>query len=410
MSEPVMKLIAGAEVYAPEAQGRMDVLVAGGVVAYVGAGAPEIRGIEVERIDGSGMLLVPGFIDAHVHILGGGGEGGYATRTPEIVLSDLTAAGVTTVVGCLGTDGTTRTMSNLVAKARGLEAEGISTWIYTGSYQVPVRTLTGSVQDDIVLIDKVIGAGEIAMSDHRSSQPGYEELLRIVASARVGGMLSGKAGVVNVHVGDGPRMLALLERIVAETEIPAKHIVPTHMNRNARLLEAGIAWAKAEGGRGRYIDLTTSSVSDDPGRTCGAALRRLLDEGVSIDSISFSSDGQGSLPRFGPGGEYLGLGVGSVDTLFAEVRNAVRGFGVPLELALKPITSTPAAYLGLPAKGCIRAGADADLVLLDRELGIRCVLAKGRVMVRDGAIERLGSFERHLLDSFGRKKLGSSAS
>lgn len=406
----ILKLIEGAEVLAPEPLGPMNVLVAGGVIAALQREPIRVGSLEVEVIDGRGKQLVPGFIDGHVHILGGGGEGGYATRTPEIMLSDLTTAGVTTVVGCLGTDGTTRSMANLVAKARGLEAEGITTHVYTGSYQVPVPTLTGSVLDDIVHIDKVLGVGEVALSDHRSSQPTFDEIARIAAAARVGGMLSGKAGVVNVHMGDGDRMLGMIERIVKETEIPAKHFVPTHINRNERLFEAGIAYAKQDGGKGRYLDLTTSSVPDDPGRSCGAALRRLLEAGVSIHSISFSSDGQGSLPVFNAAKEYLGLGVGKVSTLFNEVRKAVQEHGVPLSEALRTITSTPATYLRLDAKGAIRVGADADLVLLDRELEIDTVLARGQVMVRDRRILRLGTFEQGLLAGLEAKKvfIGSS--
>jgi len=403
-SAAIMKLIQGAEVYAPEPLGKVDVLVAGGVIAAIGLGRLALGGLEVEVVDGRGRTLVPGFIDGHVHILGGGGEGGYASRTPEILLSDLTSAGVTTVVGCLGTDGTTRTLSGLLAKARGLEAEGITVFIYTGSYQVPVRTLTGTVLDDLILIDKVVGVGEIALSDHRSSQPTFEEVARIAAEARVGGMLSGKAGVVNVHMGAGGRMLGLIERVLAETEIPANHFVPTHLNRSHALLRAGIGYATQDAGRGRYLDLTTSSVTDDPALSCAAALAALLRAGVGIGSVSFSSDGQGSLPVFNAAGEYAGLGVGKVDTLFREVRRAVREYGVPLQEALKVITATPAAYLRLPAKGCIRVGADADLVLLDRDLEIDAVLARGQVMVQDHELRRLGTFEQDLMDGLDAKR------
>jgi beta-aspartyl-dipeptidase (metallo-type) len=408
-SGAILKVIEGAEVYAPEALGRMDVLVAGGRIAALGPGPFRLDGADLEVIPGAGRILVPGFIDSHVHILGGGGEGGYASRTPELVLSDLAVAGVTTVVGCLGTDGTTRTMASLVAKARGLEAEGVTAYIYTGSYQVPVRTLTGSVQDDLILIDKVVGVGEIAVSDHRSSQPTFEELARTVAEARVGGMLSGKAGVVDVHMGDGPRMLELLERIVRETEIPARHLVPTHMNRNPGLLAAGVVYAKADGGKGRYLDLTTSGISEDPSRTPGAALARLLADGVAASSVSFSSDGQGSLPVFGPDGEYLGLGVGKVDSLFAEVRRAVRDHRVPLETALQAVTTTPAAYLQLAAKGRIQAGGDADLVLLDRDLQVDGVLARGEVLVQDHRLRRCGTFERDSAEALDRKRAGYGA-
>ncbi len=400
----ILKLIEGPDIYAPEFLGPMNVLVAGDVIAVVQREPIRVGNLEVEVIDGRGKCLVPGFIDGHVHLLGGGGEGGYASRTPEIMLTDITTGGVTTVIGCLGTDGTTRTMANLVAKARGLEAEGITTHIYTGSYQVPVPTVTGSILDDIVLIDKVLGVGEVALSDHRSSQPTFDEFARIAAAARVGGMLSGKAGVVNVHMGDGERLLSMIERVIGETEIPAKHFIPTHINRNSRLFEAGMAYAKQDGGKGRYIDLTTSSVPDDPNRSCGAALKRLLEAGVSIHSISFSSDGQGSLPIFNEAREYMGLGVGKVSTLFAEVKKAIRVHGVPLEEAIRTITSTPATYLGLSSKGAIRVGADADLVLLDPDFEIDTVLARGQVMVRGHRIQRFGTFERDVMNNLESKR------
>lgn len=137
----MLTLIRNAKIYAPECLGVQDVLTADSRILKIGPDIPEVREYDVQTIDGTGMLLFPGFIDSHVHILGGGGEGSYHTRTPEIMLTDITTGGVTTVVGCLGTDGTTRNMASLLAKARGLEEEGITTYIYTGSYQIPVRTL-----------------------------------------------------------------------------------------------------------------------------------------------------------------------------------------------------------------------------------------------------------------------------
>src|SRR5512139_110802 len=225
-----MLLLKNADLYTPAPAGRSDILIAGGRIERV---APDLRVSEpyCEVFDASGLIAVPGFVDGHVHLTGGGGEGGYATRTPELLLSDAIRGGVTTVVGCLGTDGVTRTPAGLLAKARALEEEGISTFMYTGHYAVPVQTLTGSIERDLMLIDKVIGVGEVALSDHRSTQPTFEEFCRLAAEARRGGMLSGKAGVVNVHIGDVRRGLSMLRRTVEETEIPASQFVPTHINR-----------------------------------------------------------------------------------------------------------------------------------------------------------------------------------
>ncbi len=389
-----MKLIQGAAVYAPEYLGVQDVLIEGSRIRKIADKIPVAEAYEVQVIDGNGMLLFPGFIDGHVHILGGGGEGGYHTRTPEIMLTDITSGGVTTVVGCLGTDGTTRTMASLLAKARGLEEEGITAYIYTGSYQVPVRTLTGSIVDDLILIDKVIGCGEIALSDHRSSQPTCEEFARIVGDTRVGGILSGKAGLVNIHMGDGERMLSCLRYVVKNTEIPPSNMLPTHINRSTRLLKDGMDYAKTLGG---YVDLTTSSDPDyleEDEVKASTGLKFLLEQGVPEHQITFSSDGQGSMPIFDRDGNFLGLGVGKVTSLYREVRDAILKEKVDITQALRTVTANPAALLKLTRKGRIAVGCDADLVLVRQEdLQIHTVLAKGRRMVQNGASVRKGTFE-----------------
>jgi beta-aspartyl-dipeptidase (metallo-type) len=387
-----MLLIKNAEVFTPARAGRCDVLMAGGRLLRVEAGMT-LDARYGETIDASGWLAVPGFIDGHVHLAGGGGEGGYATRTPELSISDAVAGGVTTVVGCLGTDGVTRSLAGLLAKARGLDEEGISTFILTGSYAVPVQTLTGSIERDLLLVDKIIGVGEIAISDHRSTQPTFEEFVRLASEARRGGLLSGKAGVVNVHLGDGPRGLAYLRRAIAETEIPASQFVPTHINRNPSLFEEGIEYARAGGA----VDFTTSTVPAylaEGEVKCSAGLRRLLEAGGDAARVTFTSDGQGSLPNFDAQGRTVGVGVGRVTSLFPEVRDAVLQEGIPLETALQVITTNPARILKLRTKGELAPGRDGDLVLLTPgDLQVRGVLARGRWLMRDGVPLVKGTFE-----------------
>jgi beta-aspartyl-dipeptidase (metallo-type) len=387
-----MLLLKNAELHTPAPAGRGDLLLAGGRILRVEPGI-EIPERYCEVMDASGLLAVPGFIDAHVHMAGGGGEGGYATRTPELMLSEAIRGGVTTVVGCLGTDGVTRTMGNLVAKARGLQEEGLSTYIYTGHYEIPVETLTGSIEGDLLFIDKVIGVGEVALSDHRSSQPSFEDFAALSGRARRGGILSGKAGLVNVHMGDGPRGLGFLRRMLEETEIPATQFLPTHCNRNPRLFEESTVYAR----NGGFVDFTTSTIPAFQAQgevMCSEGLRRMLEAGVDPGHITFTSDGQGSLPRFDEEGRICGAGVGRVTSLFEEVRHAVLQEGVPLKFALQVVTSNPAGLLKLRRKGQIAPGFDADLVLLDPAgLGIHTVIAGGRVLMRAGEILVKGTFE-----------------
>jgi beta-aspartyl-dipeptidase (metallo-type) len=385
-------LLKNADVYAPAAKGRADILAAGGRILRIEPSI-ELPPAYVEQVDASGVMAVPGFIDGHVHMMGGGGEGGFATRTPELMLSDAIRGGVTTVVGCLGTDGVTRSLAGLLAKAKALDEEGLSTFIYTGHYGVPVQTLTGSIERDLLLIDKIIGVGEVALSDHRSNQPTFEEFARLSAEARRGGILSGKAGVVNVHMGDGRRGLAMLRRLIEETEIPATQFLPTHIGRNPSLFEEGLAYAKAGG----LVDFTTSTVPaflDEGEVKCSAGLRRMLDAGVDAANITFTSDGQGSLPDFDAHGRLRRLEIGRVTSLFAEVRDAVRVEGVPLATALQVITSNPARILKLRGKGALEAGADADIVLLDAaSLEIDGVIAKGRWLMKARTPLVRGNFE-----------------
>lgn len=392
----MITIIKNAEVYKPERAGIKDVLLLNGRIAAIDENISiDAKGFaEVTEIDAKGKILVPGFIDSHVHILGGGGEGGFSTRTPEATLSGLTTAGVTTVVGCLGTDGVARDMLSLLAKARGLDEEGIATYIYTGSYRLPLKTITGEIMKDIMAVDKIIGIGEVAISDHRSSQPTFEEFVRAVADARVAGMLSGKAGIINIHLGDGPRKIDLLRRALKETEIPITQFLPTHVNRNPELFEECVYYAK-DGG---YIDFTGSEDPDFWEETDGEVrfskgLKRLLEEGVNQNNFTLSSDGQGSMPIFNEKKEYVGIGIGKSTSLIKAIKECVFRENIPLEIVIRAITSNPAKILKLDRKGKIEINMDADLCLLDEKLDVDTVIAKGKIMVQDKVPVVYGTFE-----------------
>ena len=73
-------------------------------------------------------------------------------RSSTNQLSELVEGGLTTVVGLLGTDGVSRSMENLVTKARALEQEGLTAFIYTGNYHVPSPTVTSSISRDIMMV------------------------------------------------------------------------------------------------------------------------------------------------------------------------------------------------------------------------------------------------------------------
>ena len=357
-----LTLLRNAEIYDPAPRGRHDVLVGGGSILAIERSPLALQGSlgeSCEVVDLAGARLIPGLIDAHVHVTGGGGESGPASRVPTVALSALTRGGITSCVGVLGTDGTTRNVASLVAATLALREQGLSAWCWTGSYEVPPITLTGTVRSDIVFVDPIIGAGEIAISDHRSSQPSFEEITRLAADCHVAGMMSGKAGVLHLHVGDGARGLELVRRALDETELPARVFHPTHVNRNPRLFEEALAIAT----RGVTVDVTAFPVADgEDALTAEGAISRYLSSGAPLARLTCSSDGGGCIPTFDADGRLVAMDVGRAAAL-AETLELLLKRGHALEAVLPIFTSNVAALLRLSGKGTIAVAADADLVV-----------------------------------------------
>jgi len=384
-NKPFLTIISGGTIYSPTSLGRKNILIAGDRIVYIDDHIDFPKNIIVNRINAMGKIVVPGFIDLHVHVIGGGGEDGAASRVPELPLSRLTKAGITTVVGVLGTDGLTRSPEALLAKVKALRAEGLSAYMYTGSYHLPSVTITGSVRRDIALIQEIIGV-KIAISDHRGSQPTMDELAKLASEARVGGMFAGKPGIVHVHVGSGSRGLAPILAVVKQTEIPISQFIPTHIGRDTTLLRQGIDFVS----KGGCIDITASSKANK----AISIIKEFQESRIDLTKVTLSSDGNGSKPRFNGRGELTGMATGDVATLGKTLKVLVEGKVLPLPDALALITSNPADRLGISGrKGSIQKGADADLLILDEELRIKQVFAKGRLMVDDGRALVKGNFE-----------------
>ena len=383
-----MILLRRGTLYGPEPLGTGDVLLGGGRILALGELAPPPTDWPVEVVELDGAPVIPGLVDVHAHLSGGGGEGGAHTRVPPVGLTQFTTAGVTTVVGLLGTDATTRTPAELLASARALSHHGLTAYCYTGSYEVPPPTITGSVRGDLVHVDRMIAVGELAISDHRSSQPTFDELARIAADAHVSGLMTGKAGLVHLHLGDGERGLSLVRELLARTELPPRVLHPTHLNRNPRL------WAEALRLAAEvplYCDVTAFP-EDDEDMAASEAVWQWLEHGLDPGRITVSSDGGGCLPTFSSDGVLERMDVGSPEGLLRTVRELVAR-GVPLQTALLPVTANPATLFRFHGKGRLAAGLDADVVVLDGDGQARHVLAGGRFLVREGEPTQRGIFE-----------------
>jgi beta-aspartyl-dipeptidase (metallo-type) len=358
-------LIENGEIYAPEPLGKLSVLtVESGLILKIGdvsRRAVETLGVEYEVINAKGCVVAPGFIDPHQHLLGGSGEKGFSTQTPEITAGEIVRAGITTVVGCLGVDTTMKTQPGLLAKVKGLKEEGLNAFMWTGGYNVPPTSITKDVRDDIMFIAEVIGAGEIAVSDERSTEPDFHELAHLVHDAYVGGMLSRKAGVTHFHVGESPKRLRLLRDLIEKDDARPEWLYPTHIGRSEELMLEAIDLAK----RGSFVDIDT--VNEDLAKW----LKFYRANGGDMKKLTVSSDSS----------------ITSPSTLFEQIRSCVIEHKFSLEEILPLVTANTAEALHLGLKGRIAEGKAADVLVLEKEtLELREVICGGRRLLKDGAI------------------------
>lgn len=385
----MIKVLKNACVYAPAYLGQKDVLVIGDKIAKIAEHINEYDGLpEVEIFDFAGKKLIPGYIDMHVHITGGGGEDGPASRCPESQLSMFLKNGITTCIGLLGTDGVTRSIENLIAKARALTEEGITVYTLTGSYGYPTTTMTGSIEKDIYMLTPMIGV-KIAVSDHRSSHPQADDLIAVGTAARRGGMISGTAGLVTMHMGSGKGGLKPLMEALEKSDIPMKNFLPTHILRDPALIDDATEHVR----RGGYIDCTAGSDPEAIEENADKLYELLHRPGVALDHVTMSSDSMGSMPRFDEAGNCIGLTYATPDSLHKTIKGLVKR-GMPLEEAITLLTSNSAFMLGkVGVKGCIKTGADADILILDEDLEINSLFAKGKTALLDGELKMRGRFE-----------------
>lgn len=333
-------------------------------------------------IDVNGKHVIPAYIDNHVHITGGGGEKGFASRVPEITLSEIIANGVTTVVGVLGTDTITRSVESLLAKTKALNEEGITAYALTGGYEYPSPTITGSVQKDIAYIKELIGV-KMAISDHRCYNPTKEELIKLMSELRVAALISGKQCCINYHVGWGKGSMDVLMEILDETNIPPFLIRPTHISCTEKVFEQAQELAK----RGAYIDITAGT---DIHKSVEYILK-VRNKGI-IDKLTMSSDANGSVPIW-DNNRCIGVKAHTMNGLHTIIKELVINYKIPLDEAIKILTINVAKALDLNNKGEIKEGKDADIIILDKNYDINYVIALGKIMLENNKIIKKGMYE-----------------
>jgi beta-aspartyl-dipeptidase (metallo-type) len=381
----MLTLIINGELYCPEPRRKATIVICGPAIEYIGEvnrQAMDRALLPYEVVDAAGCIVAPGIVDPHQHLLGGSGEEGFNSQTPEITAREIISAGITTVVGCLGTDTTTRTMEGLLAKAKGLRQDGLSAYVWSGGYDVPPVTLTGSVRRDLILVDEVIGGGEVAISDKRSSAPTSAELAKLVKASYVGGTLAGKAGVTHFHVGEESSRLAPLRVLLDEYGAQPEWLYPTHVNRTGELVLEAVEMSR----RGVTVDMDTVDLDLAKWLPC------FLDNGGDPERLTISSD----------------AAINSPASVWRELRRCVDRGIVDLARALSFVTANTARVLRLDSKGRIETGCDADLMILDKHsLEIRDLFARGVHLLCNGRVcyaEKSMAGSNRVIELYGSKR------
>lgn len=380
----MLKVIQNAEVYAPEYLGRKDILIGGEKILAI-ENRIEINPNLAVPIDARGKILTPGLIDQHIHLTGAGGKQAFSSMTPEISISELIQCGTTTVVGMLGTDGITRTLRGLYAKVKALEQEGISAYMLTGYFGYPSISILNSVLEDLIFIDKVIGC-KTAISDERASFPTENELLKLLREVHVGGITSGKGGILHIHLGALESRMDILLDLVKKFHFPIHHISPTHVGRTKLLFDQAIEFAKLGG----MIDISTGGTKYD------APYRQVLyalENKVPIDNITFSSDGNAGMAKKDGNGN-TELYKAPVDLNLKQVILLIQEAGLSVSDAFKLITTNPARNLSLKHKGKLAVGFDADLCFFDPDFNLTDVISKGNRLMQDSRIMKYNFYEK----------------
>ena len=376
----MIKLIKSGFVYGPDSRGKNDILIIGSKIADIGQDLDMPSGVgNVEVIDATNKFVFPGFIDGHLHTIGAGGQAGPRSRATEIKASTVIGAGITTVVGSLGFDSTSRSLAALVMKAKDLRDQGINSYMVTGSFAFPSPTVLPSIEEDIALIDEIVGL-KMALGEASSSFPSEDDLLRNMSAVRRGALLGGKPGVVYMHMGDASTgWFEKLRCMFDRTSIPIQQLVLMHVNRKESILKAAASYAKAGG----QIDLT--AVISPPERpntfSIGDALSYLWSVGVKNSSITATSDGNAG--RTLDNGQ---IALTDINALLYQLTKVMKEEGKITE-ALELVTCNAAARIGLSnRKGMLRAGMDADIILLSNEWELLDVIAMGKCLMRQGNI------------------------
>ncbi len=374
-------LLGGANVARPDALVERGWIEIGGEhLIALGAGSPPRR----PDIDLTGHLVVPGFVDTHVH---GGGGGAYTSGDPDTARRAAALHlhhGTTTTMASLVTAELSELERQVTALADliedgtlvGIHLEGpwlspthrgahdpsllrapdrasVGRLLQAGRGTIRMVTIAPELDGGIDAIRQIVDAGVMAAIGHTDAT--YEQVRQALdAGATVGTHLFNTMRPVH-HREPGP-IIALLEDPRARIELIADGV---------HLHPATLRHAAQAAGPERTLLVTDAMAA--AGAPDGAY--RLGDLDVQVTA---------GVARLTPGGAIAG----STLTMDAAFRHVVHTVGMTVPDAVRAACTTPAATLGLSGVGELRIGDRADLVALDSSLTVTGVMRAGTWVVR----------------------------
>ncbi|KUJ69771.1 N-acetylglucosamine-6-phosphate deacetylase [Streptomyces albus subsp. albus] len=375
--------VEGRHIVSAEAAAPAD---AGRTAAGEGAGTGPDR-----HYDLSGHLVVPGFVDIHVH--GGGGASFSAGSAEEALTVARThrAHGTTTMLASTVTgelDDLARQAAALAELVQQGELAGVH---FEGPFISPHRC--GAHQPELLRVPdpadvrKLIDAahGTAAMMTLAPELPGGLESVRLLAEhgviAAVGHTDSGYEAALEaieagatvathlfnampslLHRAPGP-IAALLEdeRVTVELINDGVHLHPAVL---------GLAFQRAGADRVAFITDAMGAAGMNDGNYPLGPMTVEVKDGVARISE----------------GPTAGSIAGSTLTLDRAFQRAVTVDGLTVDQAVRALSGTPARVLGMDDRtGSLTAGKDADLVVLDEAHQVVGVMRQGDWVVEPPA-------------------------
>ena len=195
---------------------------------------------------------------------------------------------------------------------------------------------------------------------------------------------------ISVHMGSGKYNMSEINEAIKLSNLPVTVFRPTHINRKRSLCLETLEFAK----NGGFIDITCGIPSE-------ISISDILDiakeENIPLKNITVSSDGYGSWSSYDDAGNLVKIGVTPIDTLLAEIKELV-SLGHSMKDVISLFTSNVADALKISKqKGRLNDGLDADLLILNEDLSLYGVIAKGEVLMEGEKILKLGTYENVVL-------------